>query len=136
MKIIRISNPLPRALTIVTPVVDVSFLHHTERERLEHLAAQPSGQALQRGQVLDLQVVHGDVAVVEGAAVEVVEELLEDVVDANARQDVALFYVAVQGLGDEPFITGIRSSWREQNISEFSKTRNTQKLTYQLLIIS
>lgn len=114
IKIIRSSNPLPGALTVVTPVVDVSFLHHTERHGLERLAAQPSGEALQGGQVLDLQVVHGDFAVVERAPVEVVEELLEDVVDANARQDVALLNVAVQGLGDEPFITGIRSSWREQ----------------------
>lgn len=105
---------LPQALTVVTPIVDVSFLHHTERQRLEHLAAQPLGEALQRGQVLDLQVVHGDVVVAECAPVEVVEELLEDVVDANARQDVALLNVAVQGFRDESFITARQSSWREQ----------------------
>lgn len=68
------------------------------------LAAQAAGQALQCGQVLDLQVVQRDVAVLHCAVVELTEEFLKDVVDADARQEVALLNFAVQRLWDETFV--------------------------------
>lgn len=58
---------------------------------LVYLLAKGPCQGLQGGQVLDLQVVCGDVAVLDGLAVELIEEVLEDVVDSNTGEEVALF---------------------------------------------
>lgn len=93
-------------LTIVTSIAELSFLRHNERDWFKQLAAQAAGQTLQCGQVLDLEVVQGDVAVLDCAAVEFTEEFLKDVVDADARQKVALLNVAVQWFWDETFVAG------------------------------
>lgn len=92
-------------LTIVSCVAELSLLCYNERDGLKHLTAQTAGQPLQRGQILDLQVVRGDVAVSHCALMEFTEELLEDVVDADACQKTALLNAAVQRLGDESFVT-------------------------------
>lgn len=73
-----------------------------------------AGQALQRGQVLDLQVIGCDFAVFDGAVVEFIEKLLEHVVYANACQNVALLYLVVQRLWDVTFVTG-RIKKREES---------------------
>lgn len=92
-------------LTIVTNG-KLSFLWHAEWNWLKELAAQTTGQPLQCGQVLDLQVVRRDVAVLDGATVEFSEEFLEDVVDADASQNVALLNAAVQWLWNKPLVAG------------------------------
>lgn len=88
----------------MTSIADISILCDTEWRRLKQFAAQAAGQALQGGQVLDLQVVRCDVAVLHSAAVEFIQELLEDVVDADACQKVALLDVVVQGFRDKAFV--------------------------------
>lgn len=92
-------------LTIVTNG-KLSFLWHAEWNWLKELAAQTTGQPLQCGQVLDLQVVRRDVAVLDGATVEFSEEFLEDIVDADASQNVALLNAAVQWLWNKPLVAG------------------------------
>lgn len=92
-------------LTIVT-VAGLFLLHHTERGGLNELTAKATGQTLQRSQVLDLQVIGCNVALLNCPIVEVTEEFLEHVVDPDASQNVALFNVAVQGFWDEVFVTG------------------------------
>lgn len=60
------------------------------------LAAEAFGQGLQRGQVLHLQVMRSHVAVLDGLALELVEEVLEDIVDADSGKDAALLDGFVQ----------------------------------------
>lgn len=93
-------------LTIITSIEELSFLRYYEGDGLKHLNAQTAGQPLQCGQILDLQVVRRDVAVPDGALMEFAQELLEDVVDADAGHETALLNAAVQRLGDETFVTG------------------------------
>lgn len=81
--------------TKVTSIAGLSLLH-TEQDGVKQFAAKSAGQALQCGQVLDLQVVWGDVAVLDCTAVEFTEKFLEDIVDADAGQKVALLNVAVE----------------------------------------
>lgn len=69
---------------------------YTDRLGLQQLSAQPCGEALQCGKVLDLQVIRRDVAVLHRALVELTEKFLKNVVNADSSQNVALFYVAVQ----------------------------------------
>lgn len=95
-----------RKHTIITSIEELSLLRYNEGDGLKHLTAQTAGQPLQCGQVLDLQVVRCDVAVPDGALVEFAQELLEDVVDADACHKTALLNAAVQRLGDETFVTG------------------------------
>lgn len=92
--------------TVVASIAELSLLADSEWDGLQQLAAQAVGQALQCGQVFDLQIVRCDVAVCYCATVELAEELLEDIVDADSCQKVALLYVAVQWLWDEPFVAG------------------------------
>lgn len=100
------SLPHLPSLTMVTSIGDFSFLCDTERDGLKQLAAQAAGQAFQCGQVLDLQVIRCDVAVPDCAAVEFAEEFLEDVVDADACQNVALLNFSVQRLWDKTLVAG------------------------------
>ena len=91
---------------MVTSIAEFPFLCNTKQDGLKQLTAQPTGEAFQRGQVLYLQVVWSDVAVLHCAAVEIIEEFLEDVVDADACQNVALLNVAVQRLWDKMLVAG------------------------------
>lgn len=108
-----------RSLTVVSSIAELSLLCYDEGDGLKHLAAQTAGQPLQRGQVLDLQVVRGDVAVSHCALMEFTEELLEDVVDADACQETALLNAAVQRLGDESFVTGRTKEESKSFLSAF-----------------
>lgn len=58
--------------------------------RLVHLVAEVPEQSLQGGNVLDLQVVLADAAAQHRVVVELLQKHLEDVGDAQARQEVPL----------------------------------------------
>lgn len=105
-------SPL-QLLTVVTSIAEVSLLNYTKWRRLKNLTAHAADQTLQRGQVLDLQVVCRDVAVLYCATVEFSEEFLEHVVDADPCQNVTLLNVAVQRIWDETFVAG---KWGEEGI--------------------
>ena len=90
---------------MVPPVAEVSVGADGQGDGLQHLTAEVPGQALQRRQVLELQVIQWDVAVLHRTLLELLEELLEDAADAHARQQIALLDVAVQRLGDEALVT-------------------------------
>lgn len=65
-------------------------MEHTERLWFKELIAEGAGQPLQCGQVLDLQVVASDLALLDSVVIEFTEELLEHVVDTDACENVAL----------------------------------------------
>ena len=88
------------------PPVCLSLLGKYQGPGLQHLPPQAPGEAFQGGQVLDLQVVQRDVAVLHRATVELIQEVLEDVVDAEPGEDVALFNAPVQVLRDKTFVAG------------------------------
>lgn len=101
-----------------------------QRLRLLRLAAQAPGQGLQRGQVLDLQIIQRNVAVLDGLAVELIKEVLEDVVDAHARQDVALLDGAVQLLWDEAFVAAGERKDQGKHFTKWTTTAFTIKTIY------
>lgn len=102
----------------ITSIAEISFLCDTEWSGLKQFVPQAAGQTLQGGQVLNLQVVRCDVAVFDGAAVEFIKEFLEDIVDADACQDVALLDVAVQGFRDKAFVAERIKTKRQADIYE------------------
>lgn len=93
--------------TIVSATVDPSFLCYTKCDGLKHLTAQSVGQPLQCGQILNLQVIRSDVAVLDGAVVELTEKFLEDIADADACEKTALLNTVVQRLWDETFVARV-----------------------------
>lgn len=72
--------------------------------RLHRFTAQAPCQRLQRGEVLHLQVVQGDVTVPDGLAVELVKEVLKNVADAHASQEAALLNGAVEALRNKTLV--------------------------------
>lgn len=71
---------------------------------LNSLSTQALGQRFQSGQILDLQVIEGYVAVLDGLAIELIEKILEDIVDAYACEKVPLLNSAVKTVRNEALV--------------------------------
>lgn len=81
-------------------------MQYTECVWLKELTTKGAGQALQCGQVLDLQVICPDVALLDSVVIEFTEEFFEHVVDTDPCENVALLNFGVQALWDVLFVTG------------------------------
>lgn len=78
----RDQNLAPRSVLAGVTQGNLVVLADAEGQGLVHLTAEVSGQRLQCGNVLDLQVLLADVVVLHRVVIELLQERLEDVGDA------------------------------------------------------
>lgn len=83
---------------------DLTLPTYAQAFRFHCFPAQTPRQRLQRGEVLHLQVVWGDVTVPDGLAVELIKEVLKNVVDAHASQEATLLNGAVEALRNKTLV--------------------------------
>lgn len=80
----------PSSIHVRRPWGNLVVLVDTEGQGFVHLAAKVCSQSLESGNVFDLQVMFADAAVQHRVVVELFEKRLEDVRDAQPRQEVPL----------------------------------------------